>query len=71
MLDAEVAKKELGSRVRALRQKKGWSQEGLAHESGLARSFTGAIERGEKDVRLSTLVKLANTLKLPVSQLFK
>ncbi|HWH60449.1 MAG TPA: helix-turn-helix transcriptional regulator [Terriglobales bacterium] len=71
MLDPETARKELGARVRALRQKKGWSQEDLAHESGLARSFTGAIERGEKDVRLSTLAKLANTLRIPISQLFR
>jgi DNA-binding XRE family transcriptional regulator len=38
---------------------------------GLARSFTGAIERGEKDLRLTTLVKLANTFRIPVGQLFK
>ena len=61
----------MGLRVRALRQKRKWSQEDLAHESGLARSFTGAIERGEKDLRLTTLVKLANTFGIPISQLFK
>jgi transcriptional regulator with XRE-family HTH domain len=71
MLDSTAAKKDLGRRVRALRKKRKWSQEDLAYESGLARSFTGAIERGEKDVRLSTLVKLANTFKIPVSQLLK
>jgi transcriptional regulator with XRE-family HTH domain len=54
-----------------MRQKENWSQEELAHESGLARSFTGAIERGEKDLRLSTLVKLANTFGIPISQLFE
>jgi transcriptional regulator with XRE-family HTH domain len=51
--------------------KKKWSQEDLAHESGMARSFTGAIERGEKDLRLTTLVKLANTFRIPIGQLFK
>ena len=66
-----TVRKNLGLRVRALREKRNWSQEDLAHESGLARSFTGAIERGEKDLRLSTLVKLANTFKISVSQLFK
>ncbi len=50
---------------------KKWSQEDLAHEGGLARSFAGAIERGEKDLRLTTIVKLANTLRIPISQLFK
>jgi transcriptional regulator with XRE-family HTH domain len=71
MQDTMTVRKNLGLRVRALREKLNWSQEDLAHESGLARSFTGAIERGEKDLRLSTLVKLANTFKISVAQLFK
>lgn len=71
MQDPVIVRQNLGRRVRALRLKKKWSQEDLAHESGLARSFTGAIERGEKDLRLTTLVKLANTFQVPISQLFK
>jgi len=71
MQDSVSIRKNLGKRVRALREKRGWSQEELAHRSGLARSFTGAIERGEKDLRLTTLVKLANTFKLSVADLFK
>ena len=66
-----TVRRNLGLRVRALRERRNWSQEDLAHESGLARSFTGAIERGEKDLRLSTLTKLANTFKISVAQLFK
>jgi transcriptional regulator with XRE-family HTH domain len=71
MQEPIAVRKALGNRVRALRLKRKWSQEGLANESGLARSFTGAIERGEKDLRLTTLVKLANTFRIPISQLFK
>jgi transcriptional regulator with XRE-family HTH domain len=71
MQDALTVRKNLGRRVRELRLKKKWSQEDLAHESGLARSFTGAIERGEKDLRVTTLVKLANTFKISVAQLLK
>jgi transcriptional regulator with XRE-family HTH domain len=71
MQNPVIVRQTLGRRVRALRLKKKWSQEDLAHESGLARSFTGAIERGEKDLRLTTLVKLANTFQVPISQLFK
>jgi transcriptional regulator with XRE-family HTH domain len=71
MQDAIAVRKQLGERVRALREKRKWSQEDLAHESGLARSFTGAIERGEKDLRLSTLVKLANTFGVEIRELFK
>lgn len=69
MQDAIQVRKKLGERVRQLREKRGWSQEELAHRSGLARSFTGAIERGEKDIRISTLVKLAKTFDLSVQQL--
>jgi transcriptional regulator with XRE-family HTH domain len=70
MQDAIAVRKQLGRKVRVLREKRGWSQEELAHQSGLARSFAGAIERGEKDLRLTTLVKLANTFKIPISRLF-
>lgn len=70
MEDAAAIGKNLRNRVRALRSKRGWSQEELAHQSGLARSFTGAIERAEKDLRLSTLVKIANTFKISVRGLF-
>jgi transcriptional regulator with XRE-family HTH domain len=65
------AQVQLGKRVRRLREARGWSQEGFAHEGGLGRSFAGAIERGEKDVRLSTLAKLARTLGVSLSQLLK
>ena len=71
MEDASSVRKNLGKRVRALREKRKWSQEELAHQSGLARSFTGAIERGEKDLRITTLVKLAKTFKIPVGHLFR
>jgi transcriptional regulator with XRE-family HTH domain len=71
MQDVITVRRHLGARVRALREKKKWSQEDLAHESGLARSFAGAIERGEKDLRLTTLVKLANTFHISIAQLFK
>jgi DNA-binding XRE family transcriptional regulator len=71
MQDVMTVRKNLGTRVRALREKRKWSQEDFAHESGLARSFAGAIERGEKDLRLTTLVKLANTFDIAVAQLFK
>lgn len=65
------AQVQLGERVRRLREQRGWSQEGFAHEGGLGRSFAGAIERGEKDIRLSTLIKLAKVLGVTLSQLLK
>lgn len=57
--------------MRALREKRGLSQEDLAHETGFGRSFMSAIERGKKDVRFSTLVKLASIFNISLSQLLK
>jgi transcriptional regulator with XRE-family HTH domain len=71
MQDIDSVKKHLGSRVRNLRKRHNWSQEEFAHETGIARSFAGAIERGEKDLRLSTLIKLADAFKVPIRDLFK
>jgi ribosome-binding protein aMBF1 (putative translation factor) len=69
--DPVKIRKKLGQRIRSLRSKKGWSQEDFAHRAGLGRSFAGAIERGEKDIRIRTLCKLAGILGINISQLFK
>lgn len=71
MQDPVTVRKNLGERVRFLRRKKGWSQERLAHESGLGRSFTGAIERGEKDLRIRTLCKLSVVFEVTLSTLLQ
>lgn len=65
------AKKRVGTRVRQLRKRLHLSQEKLALEAGIARSFVGVIEGGKKDLRISTLVKLANALGVPVAALLK
>lgn len=64
-------RQKLGERVRELRVKRGWSQETFAHETGLARSFTSALELGKKDLRLSTIRRLAEIFGISVAQLFK
>jgi transcriptional regulator with XRE-family HTH domain len=71
MQDVKKIRKQLGRQVKALKTDRNWSQEELAHQSGLARSFTGAIEGGEKDICLATFVKLANTFGRPLIRLFK
>ena len=50
---------KLGKRVRTLRKDRGWTQEELAHRSGLNRSYMSDVERGKSDVSLSTLQKIA------------
>jgi transcriptional regulator with XRE-family HTH domain len=52
----------VGQRVRALRTKRGWSQEELGFESGLHRNYIGGIERGERNVAVVNLARLAKAL---------
>jgi transcriptional regulator with XRE-family HTH domain len=52
----------VGRRIRDLRQAKGWSQEKLAEEADLDRTYIGRIERGEKNIGVENLVKIAEAL---------
>lgn len=63
--------RQLGDRIRKLRQKKGWSQEEFAAVSGLHRTYIGAVERGEKNLTISTIHTLARTLDTTIAQLFQ
>lgn len=60
----------LGERIRELRQKQGISQEGLAALAGIDRSYMGCIERGEKNITIKSLFKIADALNLNASQFF-
>ncbi len=59
----------LGKNVRATRLARGFSQEQLAERSGLHRTYIGGIERGERNVSLLNLVRLAQALEVDISQL--
>ena len=61
--------KQLGLRIRHYRLKKGWSQEELAFESDLHRAYIGQIERGEKNIGIQNLEKLAKAFKISPSKL--
>lgn len=60
-----------GNRVRDLRRSRGYSQESLADEVGLHRTYIGAIERGEQNVSIDNIAKLAKALKVNIADLFK
>ena len=60
-----------GRRLAQVRKLKGWSQEKLALESGIARSYLGGVERGQRNVALLNICKLAQTLEIPVGHLFE
>lgn len=59
----------LGQRIRAARRELGMSQERLAHESGLDRSYVGRVERGEHNLTFVSLVKIARALGRDVAAL--
>ncbi len=63
--------KKLGKRIAELRRKKGFTQEGFAHECGFHRSYMGAVERGEKNITLAMLNRVAKALKISLSELFR
>lgn len=59
----ENAVGRFGLKVRALRLKKGWTQEELAERSGLTPVQISRVERGVREVRLTTLLRLLNALE--------
>ncbi len=67
---AEINKK-VGLNIRKYREKKGWSQEQLAFEADLHRAYIGQIERGEKNIGLINLEKIAKALNVGLNDLFK
>ena len=61
--------KRFGARVRALRVERGLSQEDLAQNAGLHRTYVGGIERGERNISLVNIEKLAIALDVSVESL--
>jgi ribosome-binding protein aMBF1 (putative translation factor) len=59
--DPAVAR--FGAKVRAARQARGWTQEELAERSGMAAVQISRVERGVREVRLTTLLRLARALR--------
>jgi DNA-binding XRE family transcriptional regulator len=65
------AQMALGDAMRAIREEQGTSQERLALTAGIDRSYFSAIERGEFNVTLGVLLKVASALGVPAWKLLK
>jgi transcriptional regulator with XRE-family HTH domain len=65
----EDVKRLIGERIRKLRKERGLSQEELGWKSNLHYTHIGAIERGEKNWSIDTLVKVAGGLNVTVNDL--
>jgi len=58
-----------GKNLREIRKSKGLSQERLAHEAGIDRSYVGKVERGEVNVTIEKIYAIANCLKCSPKEL--
>jgi transcriptional regulator with XRE-family HTH domain len=63
------AREVLARNLRALRAQRGWSQEDLALESDLHRTFVAHVERGARNISLDNIEKLAVALGVPPHRL--
>ena len=62
-------RRAFGGTVRQVRLVRQVSQEELAHISGLDRSYVGQVERGERNLSLENICRLAKGLSVPPSRL--
>lgn len=61
----------LGFAIRTLRAARGLSQEELALHADLDRAYVGGIERGEHNITVMSLLKIARAIDTPLSKLLK
>lgn len=64
-------RRKLGKRIRFLRKEQNLSQERLGELSNIHTNHIGAIERGEKNVTIESLIKLTNGLNITLEDLFR
>jgi transcriptional regulator with XRE-family HTH domain len=69
-MEKEALARRFGALVRRLRSERGYSQERFAEVCRIDRSYMGMIERGEVNVTLAVLVKLAKGLEISLVALF-
>ena len=67
----EHALKVFGSNIKRLRKGMSISEEELSHRSSLHRTYIGGIERGERNISLLNIVKLARALQADASKLLR
>ncbi len=58
-------------RLRQMRNKQGLSQEDLARKCGLHRTYVGSVERGERNISIDNMERLATALRVSLLELLK
>ena len=69
MKTTDKAQLAFGKAVRKARMSQGISQEGLADLAGLHRTYVGDVERGERNISLVNMSKIAQALHMKLSEL--
>lgn len=64
-------KQKFGEKVKCFRLEKGWSQEKLALEAGIDRTYLPGIEKGERNVSITVIEKLAIALGIEIKDFFE
>ena len=63
-------KEKIGKKLKVLRTEKKLSQEKLAHLANLDRTYIPDIEKGERNISVTVLEKLATALNIPIKDFF-
>ena len=69
MAERSAAHAAFGRAIKQLRVVRGISQEQLGYDSGLHRTYVGGIERGERNPSLANIIRIAEALGVPASEL--
>lgn len=68
-MDKVTLQTKLGAAIRERREVSGFSQDTFADSIGMHRAYYSAIERGQRNITLSTLARLAEGLKIPIAKI--
>ncbi len=61
---------DVGNRIKKCRNNIGISQEALAHEAGLDRTYITSVERGKRNISIVNLEKITKALNIKLSEFF-
>jgi transcriptional regulator with XRE-family HTH domain len=70
LVEPDELLREVGNTIRRLRAARGFSQEAFAQEAKLDRAYMGGVERGQRNVGVVNLYRIARALNMSLSELF-
>lgn len=70
-MDESASLKKFGAQLQLFRLEKQWSQEKLALEAGVDRTYVSSVERGRRNISLLNILKFAAALEIPAFRLLE